>query len=445
MSGTPAKVLRLAAGAVVLLGIALYVLAGTPVATFHPDEAMQLHASGDWEVLTGPQGPWALTTRPPYTMDSEAHLRILNGSLHRHFTGLLRSWAGLGPESLPRAPGWDWGQDFLGNEAAGHVPRPEVLFAGRVASALLLAASVVPAWLLGRLVAGTAGAWLFTALVLLHPAVLLNGRRAMQEGALLFFGLLAVLAAFHLARRLAAGRHGSALWALFAALGGLAMAAKHSGLVFFAGGAAAIVTAALLAPPQASRGHAMALLAISLAAAGALFVLLSPALWDKPWQRLADAAHVRAELVRVIDDGAHGAPGQRAWRIAAMPFAEPLQHFEMADWARTPGLGAAIAAHEHSWLRGLPRGGIAGWVATLLALVGLITSMKGGDAENRALRRGAAAWWAVSAILLLGNPLAWQRYYLPLVPPTAMLATLGVLWIAGLVKEMIFRQSAHRV
>lgn len=146
---------------------------------------------------------------------------------------------------------------------------------------------------------------------------------------------------------------------------GLAMAAKHSGLIFVAGGAAAIVAAALLAPPTAARGSVLVPLAISLVAAGALFVLLSPALWDRPWQRLGDAARVRAELVRVIDDGAHGAPGQRAWRIAAMPFAEPLQHFEMADCARTPGIGTAIATHEHSWLRGLALGGIAGWAATL--------------------------------------------------------------------------------
>jgi len=445
LSGTPAKILWIVGGAGALLGLALYALAGTPLATFHPDEAMQIHASGDWEILTGPQGPWALTTRPPYPVDSEAHLRILNGSLHRHAIGLLRNLGGLGPESLPKAPGWDWGKDYAGNEAADHVPRSEVLFVGRAASALLLAASVAPAWLLGRLIAGSAAAWLFTALVLLNPAVLLNGRRAMQEGALLFFGLLAVLVAFHLARRVVAGRSGGALWALFAAVAGLAMTAKHSGLVFVAGGAAALLTAVILAPPPAMRGRAIALLAISLGSAGAIFVLLSPALWDEPWHRLADAARVRAELVQAIDDGAHGAPGQRTWRIATMTFVEPLQHFEMADWARTPGLGAAIAAHEHSWLRGLPLGGIAGWLATALALLGLVASVKGGGSRDYALWRSAAAWWAVSAILLLGNPLAWQRYYLPLVPPTAMLTTLGVLWLAGLVKEMIFRQSAHRL
>jgi len=436
--------LRIVGGAVVLLGIALYTLAGTPLATFHPDGAMQLHASGDWEVLTGPQGPWALTTRPPYPIDSDAHLRILNGSIHRHFVGLLRSVAGLGLESLPKAPGWDWGKDFLENEASGHVPRPEVLFVGRVASVLLLAASVVPAWLLGRLVAGSAGAWLFTALVLLNPAVLLNGRRAMQEGALLFFGLLAVLVAFHLGRRLAAGRSGGALWALFAAVAGLTVTAKHLGLVFVAGGAAALLTAVLLAPPPALRGRAIALLAISLASAGALFVLLSPALWDEPWHRLADAARVRAELMQAIDDGAHGAPGQRTWRIATMPFAEPLQHFEMTDWARTPGLGAAIARYEHSWLVGFPRGEVAGWMATLLAVLGLTVSLAPpACAPERTLGRAAVAWWAASAILLLGNPLPWQRYYLPLVPPTALLATLGILWITGLVREKFFRRAAR--
>jgi 4-amino-4-deoxy-L-arabinose transferase-like glycosyltransferase len=436
--------LGIAVGCALLLGLALYILAGTPVATFHPDEAMQIHASGDWEVLTGPQGPWALTTRPPYPVDSEAHLRILNGSLHRHAIGLLRSLAGLGTESLPRAPGWDWSKDYRENEGAGHVPRPEVLFVGRAASVLLLAASVVPAWLLGRLVAGTAGAWLFTALLMLNPLVLLNGRRAMQEGALLFFGLLAVLAGFHLARRLTAGRGGGIVWALFAAAAGLAMAAKHSGLVFVAGGGAVIVTAAVFAPSKISRNRASGLLGVSLAAAATLFVLLSPALWDQPWRRLADAARVRAELVELIDNGAHRSPGQRAWRIAAMPFAEPLQHFEMADWASTPGLGASIGRYEHSGMAGLPAGGIAGWLTTLLAVLGLAAAARGGAATPQAPRQsGVAAWWAVSAILLLANPLSWQRYYLPLVPPTAMLTTLGILWISGLVREKLFRRSAR--
>lgn len=441
MKRTGGRIRRAAATALLLLGVALYALLGTPLATFHPDEAMQLHASSDWEILTGPQGPWALTTRPPYTMDSDAHLRILNGSLHRHFTGWLRSLAGFGPESLPRAPGWDWSKGFLENEEAGHLPRPEVLFVGRVASVLLLAASAVPAWLLGRLVAGGYGAWLFTALVLLNPAVLLNGRRAMQEGALLFFGLLTVLMAFHLAHRLASGRRGGSLWFLFAVAGGLALAAKHSGFVFVAGGVAAIVAAAFLAPLPASRGRAMALLLISLAAGGTLFVVLSPALWDKPWSRLGDAVGVRTDLVQSIDDGAHGAPMQHLWRIASMPYAEPLQHFEAADWARTPGIGAAIAAHENSWLRGLPLSGIAGWVGSLLALLGLLVTVRGAEAGDHTLHRCAAAWWAVSAILLLGNPLAWQRYYLPLLPPTAMLTTLGVLWLAGWLRSRWPRSS----
>jgi 4-amino-4-deoxy-L-arabinose transferase-like glycosyltransferase len=443
LSVTLGKILGVAGGSAVLLGLALYILAGTPVATFHPDEAMQIHASGDWEVLTGPQGPWALTTRPPYPVDSEAHLRILNGSLHRYAIGLLRSLAGLDPESLPRAPGWDWSKDYGENEAAGHVPRPEVLFVGRAASVLLLAATVVPAWLLGRLVAGTAGAWLFTGLLMLNPLVLLNGRRAMQEGALLFFGLLTILAAFHLARQLAAGRGGRILWVAFGLAAGLTLASKHSGLIFVAGGGAVIVTAALFAPPQTSRLRTGGLLALALAGAAALFVLLSPALWDKPWQRVADAARVRTELVQRIDDGAHTSAGQRTWRIVTMPFMEPLQHFEMADWARTPGLGAAIARYDHSRLAGHPIGGVAGWLATFLAVLGLVVSVAGGwsSSPETTLRRGAAAWWAVSAVLLLGNPLAWQRYYLPLVPPAALLATLGILWITGLVRKKFFRRA----
>jgi hypothetical protein len=125
-----------------------------------------------------------------------------------------------------------------------------------------------------------------------------------------------------------------------------------------------------------------------------------------------------------------------------MPFVEPLQHFEMADWARTPGLRGAVARYELSGLSGLPAAGFAGWVATLLAALGLVASAASRDSTaDRTLRWGVVAWWVVSAILLLGNPLAWQRYYLPLVPPTAMLATLGILCAAAWLKERIPRSS----
>jgi hypothetical protein len=52
-------------------------------------------------------------------VDSDEHLRILNGSIHRHLAGWLPRLAGLPPDLLPPAPGWNWRLDAWANIARG--------------------------------------------------------------------------------------------------------------------------------------------------------------------------------------------------------------------------------------------------------------------------------------------------------------------------------------
>ncbi|MCX7869799.1 MAG: phospholipid carrier-dependent glycosyltransferase, partial [Terrimicrobiaceae bacterium] len=224
-----------------LLGLAaalgIYVLAGLMKVPFHPDEAMQLHMSRDFDRLLA-EGPLALVTRPPYEVDSDDFLRILNGSIHRHVVGALRTALGLGPELLPPAPGWDWRYDVRANRQIGFFPKPELLVVGRLASAIFLALAGAVALLLGRALGGWSIGAGFAPLLMAHPVVLLNGRRALQEGSMLLFGLLAVLAAALLAKRMAeGGRPHPALWLFFAVASGLCLASKHPGLCFVLSGA----------------------------------------------------------------------------------------------------------------------------------------------------------------------------------------------------------------
>ena len=65
----------------------------------------------------------------------------------------------------------------------------------RLPSALFIALSIVVMFALGGRFGGRLGAYFVSGLYTLNPVILLNGRRALQEGSMLFFGTLAILIA----------------------------------------------------------------------------------------------------------------------------------------------------------------------------------------------------------------------------------------------------------
>jgi len=424
-----------------VIAVVAYILIGTPFVPFHPDEAMQIYASGDYDIATGSGGPKALATRPPYPLDSDGHLRILNGTVHRHFVGFLRQLAGIGPEHLPPRPGWNWALDLRGNAAGGYLPSGELLMLGRLASSLSLALCVFPTFVIGWLVGRRPAAWLFTALFLLNPAVLINGRRAMQEGSMLLFGMIVILLAFLMARLILANKNPAFGWWVALALGGgMAVASKHIGLAFLAGGGAIILSATAHQHTRRNLLANLTGLVVALAVAGAVFLILSPALWDHPSARLGDLIATRAELIRLLDDGRHGGALRCAERILTMPFVFSPQFFEVADWASNPGVFDGIAHYAASRLGGLPLGSLLGWAITGFAAFGAyrIAVQRDFQKPDRSVHHLILVWWATTALLLIANPLPWQRYYLPLIPPTALLAVVGVLLSWNWLRKLSF-------
>jgi 4-amino-4-deoxy-L-arabinose transferase-like glycosyltransferase len=277
----------------------------------------------------------------------------------------------------------------------------------------------------------------FTLLLLLHPVVLLNGRRALQEGSMLLFGLLTFWAALLVARRIAGGAAPSVrLWAFFAVASGLCLASKHLGLCFVVAGMA-VIAAARLRLHGSPTGRPLIGLLSALAGALAVFLALSPALWINPPARIADLLRVRAELVEAQGESLRPSLAAAGARLLMMPFVEPPQYFETADIASDPMLHAWAAASGQSPFSGLPLAGLAGWAITGLALVGMGWSLAGlrTRGEHAIVRAAPALWWLVTAVLLLVNPLPWQRYYLPLVPPSALLAVLGLSMLKRLARR----------
>lgn len=429
-------------------GLAIYALAGMPLATFHGDEPMQIYMSRDFETAFIERQPLDLMTAPPYFIDTDPHLRILNGSVNRYAIGLARALAGIDAEALPPRPGWDWGLSYDDNAASGRLPSSALLLTGRLPSTLFFAASIMVVFLLARLLCGAStpgllAAYLITAIYALHPALLLNARRALQEGAMLFFGLLTVLTAAVIARRRALGQPSHPfVWVGLSLAGALTLASKHSGAVFVAGAFGWLIAADL----TRFRPRAFAALAVKMMLSGlavvAAFIALSPALWDNPPARLADLLAVRAELLEIqtiSDPGAPLSTDQRLAAIAAEPFLRPPMHFEAWFWADYPAIRAEIERYMASPLSGFQfaaLGGLPGIVFSGLAVVGVIgqaLALTRGEPSARAAAAGLLLWLAVTAAALLTNPLPWQRYYLPLLPVAALLAGLGALelWRRG--------------
>jgi len=282
---------------------------------------------------------------------------------------------------------------------------------------------------LGWLYGGRLPATIASGLYALHPVILLNGRRAMQEGSMLFFGLLVVLAAAAIVQRRArAAKTPWGWWALLVLSGGLTLASKHSGIVFVGVALVWILVAEALGQrrwlPTLGRLLVSGLLIL------ALFVALSPALWSDPLTRFGDLLYLREELLNIqvaIDPIAPMDLGQRVLEIVRQPFIAPAVHFELESWGQSDAYVEEVARSASSPLAGIPYGLVLGLPLTLLAALGAVVALR---RLRQPLHAGLALWLAANVTVLLLNPLPWQRYYLSLIPVAVVLAAVGALWVA---------------
>jgi hypothetical protein len=457
--------------AAVLAALMAYALAGTGAAVFHGDEAMQIYSSIDYWTAFIDGDPRALETTPPYPIDSDPHLRILNGSFNRHTIGLLLHLGGYTPADLPPRPGWDWGLSYADNAATAHRPPPALLIVARASSAVAFALAIPAFYAL--LVSALHGAGVArrahrlalagAALFALHPALLLNGRRAMQEGSVLVFGVLALVCAVAIVRAVAPtpaqaaqtrprARAGFAFACVgFAFACALTVLSKHSGAVWAVGAGVGIVGAALAAGglPRVRLARAAvcaAAVAVCAAAAFGLFIAGSPALWNNPADRVRDLLSVRRELL-AIQAGAQPGGGlsapERAAAIVREPFLAPVAYYEVASWGEDPTIAAETAAADRSPLNGIRWGALGGGLLTGLAGLGvgvLLTALvRGGPAAPMAAF--ALTVTAFTAGSLLFNPLPWQRYYLLLVPIAIALAIAGAAALMNALDRRVARRS----
>ncbi|RMF52902.1 MAG: phospholipid carrier-dependent glycosyltransferase [Chloroflexota bacterium] len=411
------------------LALMLYVLYGTTQVPPHADEYMYMALARDFFLLRD-QGAAALAYAPPIEVDTLQHLRLLNGTVHKNLVGIL--WAASG-RTAERLPGiYAWAMPLAWNIANGNVPSDAELHLARWASAILTALGVIPIFMLGWHLRLRALAYPAALLYALHPVILLNGRRAMQEGSLIFFSLFSMywLVALIVAEHSATARGFMVklpAWARYGGLGiliGLTVASKHTGLIV---AAAALLTALLTgivrdSPPRPLRP--ILWVGFTALVSALTWFALSPHFWNAPLAALRALLTERSALLSAqASDLAHRNLRDRLTAILTQPFLSAPQYFESPSWAGL--LDEPIAAYQSSATNGWDWGTPIGLILTALAALGLLSLI----AEAR--RRNLIAWailiWAgAAALACLAVPMNWQRYYLPFILVAIILAAEGL-------------------
>jgi 4-amino-4-deoxy-L-arabinose transferase-like glycosyltransferase len=468
-----------------LLILSLYVWFNAALVPFHGDEAMQIYAANDYFTRLY-RDPAQLTTQPPYAVDSDAHLRILNGSVNRYAIGVALEmyfvkWWDI---PFPPAPGWQWVRSYEDNAAQGYLPESMVLMIARLPSLLFHIASVIMMFALSRALGGRPLAYVATLIYALHPVLLLNGRRALQESEMIFFGLLALWCAAKITswanrqsiaadakngiptessgvetpfmasathmksthdapHKASANKHAPlALWALLTLACGLTLASKHSGIVFVAAAAGWVMIGSILPIFRTSSSsprlrvsmflllRQSACIAVVLLLALGLFIALSPALWNDPPTRLGDLLQVRAELINSQVIALRGATPltERLTALLTQPFLAAPQFYEAPTFNVEP-IHQSITTYLNTPFAGVQNAPLLGITLTLLALVGIIAPLArpGWQIISPTHVWGLLLTLLIIVASLLVNPLPWQRYYLALMTITCIYAALGVL------------------
>ena len=437
-----------------LLLLGAFVFAIPP--TFHGDEPMQIYMSRDYTTAFLDRDPAALTTAPPFQIDTDAYLRLINGTVNRYAIGLSWQIAGLGVSDLPPRPGWDWGLDYATNVSTGHMPSTALLQAARFSSTFFLALSIAImfalGWQYGTRQTRRPLAYFVSALYTVNPVILLNGRRALQEGSTLFFGLLTILIAVLISKRLDALRRGAlprrphksmrvlGLWLGLIIAGGLTLASKYTGIIFVGAALGWIFLAELVHLNLRAILVTTGRLILTGLLILLLFIGLSPALWSDPPARLVESLQERAQLLDIqvggIPGGAMTLP-ERLREMVVQPFMTPPQQFEVDFWSTFKAVTDDVDRYMASPFSGLQFGVAFGAVLTLLAGLGIVLSFR------RDWRVGLLAWLGLTAASLLANPLPWQRYYLGLIPLTTLLVGIT---LEALARRFVWKpEQAHEL
>jgi 4-amino-4-deoxy-L-arabinose transferase-like glycosyltransferase len=414
--------------------LALYVLAGMWLTPFHGDESTIIYMSRDVYLLTNDFQSVLYKPVPAAGKEQEEQeLRFLNGTVSKDLIGLGWALAGMRVEDLPGP--WAWGLDWWENRYYDHLPGIPILFVSRLSAALTTALSVAVVFTLTRRIAGRGPAWIASFVYATMPAVLLNGRRAVFEGAQLLGTALVIWAGIEVARYMQRcdidSRALLKRWLLLGAASAFALASKHTTIVTIAP-----VFGMLVILNWRKLWQTISCAFGAVFVAGVLFLLLNPGWWSAPLQVPGYVLQLRSNMMATqnsfYDELAD--VGKRVTTPMGFLLGKP-QYAEDAKFDWTPWIGDQITAYQASGLAGIDwsRLGILGYIIPAIGLLALLIE------RSPARIVFASTAFVSSAIIVLTNTLPWQRYYLPLSACLAVLIGVGVQVAANYFRRYVRR------
>lgn len=403
-----------------LILISIFYFVGVAKVPFHPDESTFLYMSADFErTLSNPIDlAWDKSVEPTPVM----RYRMIDAPLTRNLIGISRVLFSISPLEKD----WEWSSSWQDNVNSGAYPGSKELLFGRFTVAIFFPLSLVLLYLIGLKLNGRLLGIAAVVIFSTNPLILLHTRRAMSEGVLVFAVFLALYALLHADR--------------YPFLAGLAVSlafnTKHS--------AGLLLPVGLLAAGwvTSSRTNNYRQIISNLLrfgfGFGLLILLFNPFLWRDPLSAAQTALALRQELIqRQLTDFERIAPAQvldnpgkrTAVAIAQVFVARPV-FSEVGNY--TEYTASAETAYLDSFANQLGRAPWLGGFLIGLALLGIFASIRSVFAKDSSQRRSAVililSFISISAGIMLLVHLAWQRYYLPLIPFTAIFVGLGFAW-----------------
>ena len=406
--------------------LSFYIIGGAAIVPFHGDESSKIYVGRDFYYLFLEGDREKLTHQAKRSASSgDYRANLASGSISNMIYGWLAASSGYAITDLN--DDWHWGRDYRYNLESNRVPEARLLQIARLASAAQLAAAAALLYAFARITINRPTALLASLLFAVHPTLLLNGRRAMQEGSHMLGIMLVLLAAAWLIRQ--------QRWSQYALLGacaGLAIAAKHTSaflvaLVFLAISGLSVYES--LGPGDTrNRLKIRPLAGILMAGIVTLlaFYLLNPGWWDAPLETAGDVMSERSALLQ-RQAGVYGGYQSLVQQVKGFfrfVLIGEAQYFEDGQWAGYAEISEQIQIYERSGWAGATIGGNAIAALVMLALVaaGIILLVRDRDIsfQNRAL----LLFWGggTAAIVFALTPLPWARYYLPALPFALMMA-----------------------
>ena len=182
-----------------------YVFLGMTRVPFHGDESTLIRLSTDFAYIFQDRAIQKVIYHPAtgYGL-AEQYQRELTGSIDPLTIGMAWSAAGMDRSDLNGF--WLWSPPGVSDEWAfnvqmGNMPGTRLLDIARIPSTLFTALSIAVVFVIALgLSRSRPAAWIAAFLYATTPSILVNGRRAMQEGGLLLFTSLVVLGTLYILR-----------------------------------------------------------------------------------------------------------------------------------------------------------------------------------------------------------------------------------------------------